>query len=145
MKCVSAASLAVFMISSLAVAAGAEDEIRRVLDAQVADWNRGDVDSFMTGYDESVVFVSGSVTRGRRPVLESYRKRYPARDNMGALTFSNLEIRMLGGDHASVLGQWDLRRSATAGGDTGGWFTLLFRRSPAGWRIIQDHTSTRSH
>jgi ketosteroid isomerase-like protein len=63
---------------------------------------------------------------------------------MGTLKFSSLEIRLLGADHASVLGQWDLSRKLEGGGDAGGWFTLLFRRTPAGWRIVHDHTSTRS-
>ena len=144
MKSVSAASLAIFVIVAAAHAAGGEDEIRQVLNRQAADWNRGDVDAFMNGYDESVVFVGNAVTRGRQQVLESYRKRYPTRENMGTLKFSSLEIRLLGADHASVLGQWDLSRKPEGGGDAGGWFTLLFRRTPAGWRIVHDHTSTRS-
>ena len=144
MKSVSAASLALFVIVVAAHAAGPEDEIRQVLNRQAADWNRGDVDAFMNGYDESVVFVGSALTRGRQQVLESYRKRYPTRENMGTLKFSGLEIRLLGADHAFVLGQWDLHRKPDAGGDAGGWFTLLFRRTSAGWRIVHDHTSTRA-
>lgn len=120
-----------------------EAEIREVLARQVADWNRGNIDAFMNGYDESVVFVSTAVTRGRKPVLESYRKRYPSRDSMGTLTFSSLEVRVLASDHASVIGQWNLKRNAAGGGDTGGWFTLLFRRTASGWKIVLDHTSAR--
>jgi uncharacterized protein (TIGR02246 family) len=139
----------VFVVASVAIfpafAASSEEDIRSVLQRQVADWNNGRIEAFMVGYDENVVFVSSSVTRGRKPVLEGYLKRYPTREKMGALTFSNLEIRLLGSDHASVLGQWDLRRSVDAGGDTGGWFTLLLRRGVDGWRIIHDHTSARSH
>jgi uncharacterized protein (TIGR02246 family) len=143
-KSVSAASLALFAILVAADAAGAEDEIRQVLNRQAADWNRGDVDAFMNGYDESVVFVGSALTRGRQQVLESYRKRYSTREKMGTLQFSGLEIRLLGGDHAFVLGQWNLQRKPDAGGDAGGWFTLLFRRTSAGWRIVHDHTSTRA-
>ena len=47
--------------------------IRAVLDAQVAAWNRGDIEGFMDGYWRSpeTVFVSGdTVTHGWQTVLD---------------------------------------------------------------------------
>jgi hypothetical protein len=45
----------------VAVAANAPAEIRAVMTAQVAAWNRGDIDGFMAGYARSAntEFVSG--------------------------------------------------------------------------------------
>jgi ketosteroid isomerase-like protein len=127
----------------LAQASAPEQAILHVLETQQAAWNRGDVDAFMAGYEasDSTTFVGSAITRGYTPVLESYRKRYPTKEKMGALAFSDLEITMLGADHASVLGRWKLARTADAGGNVGGIYTLLFRRTPAGWKIILDHTS----
>ena len=124
-------------------AASSGEQIRRVLDDQVAAWNRGDVRGFMNGYEDSetLTFVGNSVTKGYARVLDNYLKRYSTRDKMGTLTFSNLEIRPLDADYAAVIGRWRLERTKDAGGDTGGLFTLLFRRTPAGWKIILDHTS----
>lgn len=121
----------------------AEAGIRAVMEAQQVAWNRGDVEGFMSGYDasDSTTFVGVTITRGYRQVLENYHRRYPSRENMGQLTFSGIEVMPLGAEYASVLGKWHLDRSRNAGGEVGGIFTLLFRKTPNGWKIILDHTS----
>lgn len=120
-----------------------EAAIRAVLSAQVAAWNRGDVRAFMDGYErsEQTTFVGATVTKGHAQVLANYLKRYPTPAAMGALTFSGLEIRPLGDSYASVLGHFRLDRPASAGGPKSGIFTLLFRKTPLGWKVILDHTS----
>ncbi len=127
----------------LAQAPAPEQAIRHVLETQQAAWNRGDVEAFMAGYEESeaTTFVGTAITRGFKPVLEGYHKRYPTKEKMGALTFSDLEVKMLGSDYASVIGRWKLERGADAGGSVGGIYTLLFRKTKGGWKIILDHTS----
>ena len=109
--------------------------------AQVAAWNRGDIDGFMEGYARSnaTEFVSGDkLTRGWQTVRDRYKKKYDSREKMGKLTFSDSKITPLGPDAALVLGRWKLVRK---GDKPHGIFTLLFRRTPAGWRIVHDHTS----
>ena len=116
--------------------------IRAVLDAQVAAWNRGDVETYMDGYARSAdtVFISGDrVTRGWQPVLERYKKAYDSREKMGVLTFSDVEVTILSKDAAIVLGRWHLQRSKD---EPHGRFTLLFRKTKAGWKIVHDHTSS---
>jgi beta-aspartyl-peptidase (threonine type) len=118
-----------------------EQSVRAVLDMQVQAWNRGDIEGFMQGYAKSdeTVFVSGdNVTRGWQTVLDRYKKTYDSREKMGTLEFSELEIKPLGKDAAVALGRWKLTREK----DTPhGRFTLIFRRTPDGWRIVHDHTS----
>jgi uncharacterized protein (TIGR02246 family) len=120
-----------------------ERDIRSVLEAQQAAWNRGDVDAFMSGYEASdaTTFVGATITHGYQQVLENYRRRYPTKEKMGALTFSDMEVKLLGADYASVIGKWHLARTADAGGAASGIFTLLFRKTAGGWKIILDHTS----
>jgi uncharacterized protein (TIGR02246 family) len=118
--------------------------VRAVLDAQRDAWNRGDVAGYMDGYARSkdTVFVSGdNVTRGWQTVLERYKKNYDSREKMGTLTFSDLEITPMGNDTAIVLGRWHLQR---ANDEPHGRFTLIFRRTKQGWRIVHDHTSSAS-
>lgn len=122
--------------------ASGEQDIRAVLEAQAAAWNKGDIDGFMRGYwesDELTFSSGGTVTRGWNATLRRYRTRYATRDKMGQLTFSDLEVRMLGDDAALVLGRWQLRRKEDA---PGGIFTLVFRRMAGRWLIIHDHTSS---
>lgn len=118
--------------------------VRAVLDAQVAAWNRGDISGFMDGYWRSpeTVFVSGdSVTRGWQTVLDRYKKSYDSREKMGTLSFLEIEIKPLNPDTAVAFGRWQLARAS----DTPhGRFTLIFRRTPEGWRIVHDHTSSAS-
>jgi ketosteroid isomerase-like protein len=124
--------------------ASSEMAIRAVLDAQVAAWNRGDIEGYMDGYDRSpnTEFVGAdSITRGWQDVLDRYKKRYDSREKMGTLAFSDLEITMLSNDAALVLGRWRLKR---ANDEPHGTFTLLFRKRKAGWRIVHDHSSSAS-
>jgi ketosteroid isomerase-like protein len=126
-----------------------EAAVRAVLDAQASAWNRGDVDGYMNGYDRSpnTEFVSGdTITRGWQQVLDRYKQRYDTRDKMGVLTFSDLEITVLSNDAALALGRWRLQRlvgpSLRTNAEPHGTFTLLFRKTKAGWRIVHDHTSS---
>lgn len=115
--------------------------IKAVMDAQRDAWNRGDIEGYMDGYDRSdkTIFVSGdNVRRGWQTVLERYKKAYDTREKMGVLTFSDLEINLLSNDSAVVLGSWSLKR---ANDQPHGKFTLIFKRTLKGWRIIHDHTS----
>jgi uncharacterized protein (TIGR02246 family) len=116
--------------------------IRAVLDAQRDAWNRGDVEGYMDGYERSAetVLVSGDdVIRGWQTVTDRYKKNYNTPDKMGTLTFSDLEITPLDNNAAVVLGRWHLKRSSD---EPHGRFTLVFRRTKAGWKIIHDHTSS---
>jgi uncharacterized protein (TIGR02246 family) len=141
-------ALAVVLSLSLVSLSGApvamEGAVRAVLEAQQEAWNRGDVEGFMAGYEasESTTFVGATITRGYQQVLDGYHRRYPTKEKMGLLTFSEVEVKALGKEYASVIGRWHLTRPAGAGGDIGGIFTLLFRKTAAGWKIILDHTTT---
>ena len=119
-----------------------EAAIRAVLDAQRDAWNRGDIEGYMDGYDRSAQteFVGGDeITRGWQTVLDRYKKKYDSREKMGVLTFSDVEITLLSKDAMLVLGRWRLKR---ANDEPHGTFSLVFRKTKAGWRIVHDHTSS---
>jgi uncharacterized protein (TIGR02246 family) len=124
------------------LAAGPEDDIKRLLARQQQDWNRGDIQAFMQAYDKAdVAFVGTTVDRGWDKILARYLGKYPTRAAMGDLDFSGIQVRMLGPEFASVIGRFHLKRDKAAGGNATGLFTLLLHKTPAGWRIILDHTS----
>jgi beta-aspartyl-peptidase (threonine type) len=117
--------------------------IKTVLDDQVTAWNKGDLPGFMKGYWESdqLTFFSGSTrTSGWKATLENYRKRYQGEGKeMGRLSFEELSIELLGPEHALVRGRFRLQMKDAK---PTGIFTLILRRTRAGWRIIHDHTSS---
>jgi uncharacterized protein (TIGR02246 family) len=141
--------LAVYVLSAAAAAASSEQqknagaitEIRAVLHAQQDAWNRGDIHGFMSGYARSgsTTFVSeDALRRGWETVRARYLKKYSDRAKMGRLTFSDLEITLISPDAAVVVGRWKLRRPQDR---PHGRFTLIFRKTADGWRIVHDHTS----
>jgi ketosteroid isomerase-like protein len=135
------AIIALSTANAVSASSDSAAEIRAVMAAQVEAWNRGDIDGFMDGYAHSntTEFVSGDkLTRGWQTVRDRYKKKYDSRAKMGTLTFSEIKITNLAPDAALVLGRWKLVRKSDK---PHGIFTLLFRHTPAGWRIVHDHTS----
>jgi len=145
------ASVLVVTASQFACARSGESEkgraedvtaIRAVIDAQAAAWNRGDIEGYMNGYEraDQTTFISGdSVTHGWQTVLDRYKKAYDSREKMGTLAFSELEIKPLSQFYATATGRWELTRAKDK---PHGRFTLIFRRTNAGWRIVNDTTTS---
>ena len=116
--------------------------ILKVLKDQTAGWNAFDIERYMQGYwqSDSLRFASGDqVQRGWDQTLERYKRGYPDSKAMGHLTFSDLDITIISEDAALVFGRFTLEREKDR---PTGLFTLLFRKTEDGWRIVHDHTST---
>jgi uncharacterized protein (TIGR02246 family) len=130
----------VFAVAAMAQTADVEKAMR---DSEAA-WNRGDLETYASYYDDSpqTTFIGREVTRGgTKAILDRYRRGYPTREAMGTLTFSELEVRPLAEGLALMTGRFALKRTAAGGGDSSGRFTLIWKRTAAGWKIIHDHTS----
>ena len=121
-----------------------EKAIRGVLDAQVAAWNKGDLDGFMIGYwnDDELSFVSNGVERkGWKTTRDRYEKRYwsgDERPERGELSFTELKVESFSPQAAMVRGRFILKLKS---GEDTGLFTLALRKFEGGWKITHDHTS----
>ncbi len=147
--------LAILLLIAVGVGAHAqasgsdETAIRAAIAVQVAAWNRADIPAFMQTYENSpeTTFIGSTVRKGYEPILERYKQAYATPEQMGTLTFSNLEVRLLPGacglvEYAAVTGSFHLER--TTRGDAkkdDGIFSLVWRKGPTGWKILLDHTS----
>ena len=119
-----------------------EKAILKILQKQEADWNAGDVNSFMEGYwkSDSLAFIGAKgPTYGWKNTLENYKVRYPDRATMGTLKFTILRLNALDKNAYFVIGKWHLTRPEK--GDIGGHYTLVFRKIAGKWLIVSDHTS----
>ena len=135
-------TLLFLLCASLLFAQG--DEIRAMLAKSEAAWNRGDLAAFATDYEDSpdTTFIGREITHGgTQAILDRYRRGYPTREAMGTLTYSEIDVRPLGKDYALANGRFALKRTAAGGGDAAGRFTLVLRKTKAGWKIIHDHSS----
>jgi uncharacterized protein (TIGR02246 family) len=123
-----------------------ETAIQQLMETQAKDWNRGDVDAFMTGYDNApgTTFVGDKVEYGYANILDRYKRLYATPAAMGKLTFSHLAVRVLDAKYAVATGNFHLDRSAAGGGNADGIFSLVLKSEPSGWKIILDH-SNRTH
>ena len=116
--------------------------VLEVLDAQVEDWNAGDIEGFMDGYLRSrdLRFTSGGeVRRGWDNTLKRYRETYPDRAAMGTLAFEELDVRVHSEHAATVFGRFRLTRESD---EPTGLFTLSVERHGERWLIVADHTSS---
>jgi beta-aspartyl-peptidase (threonine type) len=137
------AAVVLFLCAPLAAADWAADEaeIRRVFTASMDAFNAGDLDGHLKVYDESVVFVTRDGPRvGIAPIEEAFRDKY-FKDGKAIqqLAFEEVKVRQLAPGAALTTARWKL-----AGGgvpDQAGWFTVVWQRTPEGWRIVHDHTT----
>ena len=115
--------------------------IRKLLFAQVIEWNNGSIDGYMKGYweNDSLLFIGSKGPRyGYRNTLKRYKEAYPDAAHMGHLKTSNTSMERLSEEYYFIVGKWALNRSA---GNVDGSFTLLFRKIKGKWVIICDHSS----
>ncbi|WP_306549837.1 nuclear transport factor 2 family protein [Daejeonella sp.] len=117
------------------------DLILKLLEDQRQAWNRGDLNGYMQGYNQSdsLLFVGKSGPQyGWNNTLKNYKKSYPNKSAMGYLSFDIKEIKMIAADHAFVLGAWHLKREND---EPKGYFTLLVKKIKGQWKVIADHSS----
>jgi ketosteroid isomerase-like protein len=132
-----------FLFFCLFVFSQSADElaIKKLMTGQAIAWNNGNIDEFMKAYwnNDSLTFIGhGGITYGYNNTLNNYKKNYNDALKMGKLFFTLIKLKKLSPEYYFVTGKWFLKRSI---GDTGGYYTLLFRKIKGRWVIITDHTS----
>jgi len=126
-----------------------ETEIREAIKTQSEAWNRADIPAFMETYENSpdTTFIGLTLRKGFQPIRERYMLSYTTPEQMGKLSFNDLEVRLLPNscgktEYAVVTGKFHLNR--TAHGEAkkdDGIFSLVWHKGAHGWKIIVDHTS----
>lgn len=111
-----------------------------------ANWNRGDLDAFVSDYlpgAETTFIGSRGVLRGPAAIRAAYAPRFAPGGVRDSLSFELLDVDPLAPDAINVIATYILARrvngrdSVTARGPT----SLVMRRVDGRWRIIHDHSS----
>src|SRR6186713_658092 len=90
--------LGIVLIAGSPLMRAQSGEIRAMLQNSAAAWNRGDLAAFSSDYEDSpeTTFIGKDVVHGgTAAILDRYRRRYPTREAMGTLSFSEIEVRPL--------------------------------------------------
>ena len=132
--------------ASPAARAAIRAELESMLSRAAANWNRGDLDSFVDDYlpSDSTTFIgSGGLVRGPKAIRAGYARMFAAGAQRDSLSFVILDVDPLAPDVVNLIGQYTLTRrvggrdSVTARGPT----SLVVRRVEGRWRIAHDHSS----
>jgi beta-aspartyl-peptidase (threonine type) len=119
------------------------DRLSAQLRRSADDWNRGDLEGFMSDYarDSATSFVEGGhVRRGWDYIHSRYAPRFAPGAARDSLRFEEVVVRPLGGRHALMTARFVLFRDGRT--TASGPFTVVFERRPEGWKILHDHTSS---
>jgi uncharacterized protein (TIGR02246 family) len=121
-------------------------ELDAMLRRAAVDWNRGDLDGFMSDYlpGDSTTYIGGrGLVRGPSAIRASYARLFTGELQRDSLSFVILDVDPIAPDAANLIAQYILTRraggrdSVTARGPT----SLLVRRVDGRWRIVHDHSS----
>jgi ketosteroid isomerase-like protein len=118
-----------------------ESQILGALQASADAWNRGDLKGHLAIYDPSVTVMTKN---GPRPTIEAIEASFAGMYFVDGkprqrLRMESVKIRSLSEQSALVTGRFVL--SGGTEPEQSGWFTLVWLRTPVGWRAIHDHTS----
>ena len=123
-----------------AVAGDGPSAVRAALDTSVAAWNRGDLDAHVLVYADTARLLPGAPGRGRAQARRTLEPFFAVPAERPQLALDSLRVAPLGPGHVLATGQYVLQ-GGTVVGPRRGWFTEVWGRTPAGWRIIHDHSS----
>jgi ketosteroid isomerase-like protein len=114
--------------------------IRGVLDTTATAWNRGDLPGYLAAYDDAITSRSATgFVAGKAPAAEVMRQGFWKTGRpLQQLHYEHVEVRKLGADYALVTGEYVLTGADTP--ERTGWFTTVWQRTAAGWRMIHDHS-----
>lgn len=118
----------------------AEVEIRKILQLTADGWNKGDLGQYLAFYTPDATEMLSTGPKGGVEAIEETMKKgfWKAGRPEQTLRYESLVVRMVGKDGALVTGQYVL--SGAGKPDRKGWFTTVWIKTKASWRMMHDHS-----
>jgi uncharacterized protein (TIGR02246 family) len=118
----------------------AESAIKAVLQITADGWNTGDLSKYLFAYVPDATEMRSTGPAGGVEKIEETMKGgfWKTGRPIQQLRYEHIVVRMLGKDNALVTGQYIL--SGAERPDRTGWFTTVWTKTKAGWRMIHDHS-----
>lgn len=120
--------------------AKAEADINAVFAITAVGWNTGDLSKYLFAYvPDATEMLSTGPTGGVEAIEKTMKEGFWKTGRpLQILRYENIVVRMLGKQNALVTGQYIL--SGADKPDRKGWFTTVWTKMRAGWRVIHDHS-----
>jgi hypothetical protein len=118
-------------------------EAVKIMLAQEAAWNKGDLDGFLSRFKDApdTQVMLGPRVVGLINIRAAFHVNYPNIGAMGTINYTDIEARELGENFSLATGKYHLERSKKAGGPVDGTFTEVMEKTPQGWQIIFSETT----
>jgi ketosteroid isomerase-like protein len=118
----------------------AENEITGAMDKAARDWNKGDLNAYMSLYDDSATMMLKTGRVGLDTIRALYVKYYFI-NNMPKqeLSYDNYQVTMLGKNYALLTGTFKLKATDKIPQRIG-TFSLVFVYRSYKWKILHDHS-----
>lgn len=115
-------------------------QIRAVFQITADGWNSGDLPKYLSAYVPEATEMLSTGPAGGVEAIEKTMKEgfWKSGRPLQQLRYEHLVVRMLGKKNALVTGQFIL--SGANRPDRTGWFTTVWTKTKAGWRMIHDHS-----
>jgi len=117
-----------------------EKAIRDTLNMTAEGWNKGDLNQYLSAYVKEATEMLSTGPAGGVEAIEKTMKEgfWKSGRPTQVLRYENVVVRMLGKKNALVTGQYILSGGGRA--DRTGWFTTVWTKTSAGWKMIHDHS-----
>ena len=110
------------------------------MDAATVQWNKGDLDTYMSLYDPSATMMLSCGRVGLDSIRGMYVKYYfPGGHPKQELAYDTYQLTMLGKDYALLTGRFILKANDKYP-ERKGTFSLTMVRRKDGWKILHDHS-----
>jgi len=115
-------------------------EILALQDSTASAWNHDNLSGHVAPYADTATFMAPGPIRGQDRIRASLERSFWREGKpVQQLRYDSLQVRPLGSDYALVTGRFTLYGGGRQ--DRSGWFSLVYARTPEGWKIIHDHSS----
>jgi len=132
-----AAIFACMLFSTSPVASDSQSEIREVVDYFAQVWNEGDLDSIQSHYHADFVLVTSTEVLTKAQRLDDLGVIMAPGKDHGRMSFSNINVKPLGANHAMVYGRSRLVFKDDT--ELGSNFSTVYLKTPFGWKAILTH------
>jgi len=138
-----ALGLALGLLLAGPAVAGPVEDATSGFEAQMAAWNRGDIEGALALYLDTpdIVWVSrAGADRGFAPFAADLRAEFSGHpEAMGIYAGEVLDALPLGPERAALVVRWQIERDGTR--LFGGVSTQIWQRIDGHWRIVLEHAS----